>query len=110
MARMDKAEFSFFEEGLGKMLREERGVYLMVNAVSRRVRQLQLGERALSLPADGSRDIVKMAFQEFVDDKLEIVPRTPGQSLAQVAAAQEEEYADSETDFGSDDDDDDDEL
>lgn len=66
---------SFFDENPGEFIRDRRMHYLMVNAISRRVRQLQLGERALSTPPDGSRDTTRVAIQEFLDDHLEITPR-----------------------------------
>lgn len=93
------------------MLREQRGNYLMINAVSRRVRQLQLGERAQATLPDGSRDSVRIAMQEFIDEKLEIVPRTPGQALVRMGDQDlESDYAETETDFTADDEDEDDEL
>lgn len=66
---------SFFQENPGDFIRERRMHYLMVNAISRRVRQLQLGERPLATPPDGSRDPLRIAAQEFLEDKLEVVPK-----------------------------------
>lgn len=66
---------SFFNENPGDALREHRLQYLMVNAVARRVRQLQLGERAQALPPDGNRDPLHIAKQEFLEDKLDIYPK-----------------------------------
>jgi hypothetical protein len=56
-------------------IRDHRQVYLMINAISKRVRQLQLGERALALPASGSRDPLYIAQEEFIQDKLVITER-----------------------------------
>lgn len=72
---MSDALPTFFEENPGELIREHRRYYLMVNAIARRVRQLQTGDRALSLPADNNRDPLHIAIQEFLDDKLEIVPK-----------------------------------
>jgi DNA-directed RNA polymerase subunit K/omega len=69
------------DENLGELIRERRGNYLVVNAVSKRVRQLQTGDRYLALPADGSRDPVRIALQELLDDKLEVLPRISGRVL-----------------------------
>jgi DNA-directed RNA polymerase subunit K/omega len=66
----------FFDENTSDLLREHRQVYLMINAISKRVRQLQLGERALALPASGSRDPLYIAEEEFRQDKLAITERT----------------------------------
>ena len=68
-------ELSFFDEKPADLLRDHRYNYLMVNAIARRVRQLQLGERALALPEDGSRDPLYIAQAEFMNDKLAITPR-----------------------------------
>lgn len=67
--------YSFFNENAGELIKEHRLYYLLVNAVSKRVRQLQLGDRALALPSDGTRDVVAIALQEFAEDKLDIIPR-----------------------------------
>lgn len=66
---------SCFDESPAVLLKEHRQCYLMVNAVARRVRQLQTGDRALALPANGSRDPLYIAQEEFLQDKLLIVPR-----------------------------------
>lgn len=66
---------SFFDEEPSDLIREHRCYYLMVNAISRRVRQLQLGERALALPPSGTRDPFYVAQEEFLQDKLDITPR-----------------------------------
>lgn len=58
-----------------QLIQEHRGYYLIVNAISKRVRQLQLGERAQALPPDGSREAVRIATQEFLEDKLEITQK-----------------------------------
>lgn len=72
---MEETHYSFFDENPGDFLREHRSYYLMVNAIARRVRQLQTGERALALPPDGNREAVNIAIHEFLEDKLEIIPR-----------------------------------
>ena len=66
---------SFFKEEPSKFLRERRMHYLMVNAIAKRVRQLQLGERPLVTLPDGNRDLIRVAMQEFLDGHLEIVPK-----------------------------------
>ena len=68
----------FFEEDPASMIRDHRQYYLMVNAISKRVRQLQTGDRALALPDDGSRDPLYVARAEFLNDKLTITPRSVG--------------------------------
>ena len=67
---------SFFNEKPSDLIKEHRQVYLLVNGIARRVRQLQTGDRALALPANGVRDPFYIAQEEFMQDKLEIVPRT----------------------------------
>lgn len=66
---------SFFDEEPGLLIKEHRCYYLMVNAISRRVRQLQTGDRALALPPNGTRDPFYVAQEEFVQNKLDITPR-----------------------------------
>jgi DNA-directed RNA polymerase subunit K/omega len=73
-------------ESAAELIREHRGMYRVINAVSRRVRQLQLGEKALAYPPDGTRDVVKIAFQEFVEEKVEIVQKAPVRKAARVIA------------------------
>ena len=70
------------------LIREHRGMYMMINAISRRVRDLQSGERALSHLPEGNKDLVKVAIQEFLEGKLDIIPRQD-----QVAGADEAEAA-----------------
>jgi DNA-directed RNA polymerase subunit K/omega len=83
---------SVFEEDPAKLLKERRGTYLMVNAVAKRVRELQLGEKSLALSPDGTRDPVKIATQEFVEGKLDIVTPESGQGeYDEDAGAGEEE-------------------
>lgn len=65
----------FFDEKTSDLVREHRQVYLIINAISKRVRQLQLGERALALPASGSRDPLYIAQEELLQDKLNITER-----------------------------------
>lgn len=74
---------SFFEENPANFIREHRMQYLMVNAVARRVRQLQLGERAQALPADGNRDPLYIAIEEFLEDKLDVSAKAPVVELDQ---------------------------
>jgi DNA-directed RNA polymerase subunit K/omega len=66
---------AFFDENPSDLIREHRMQYLMVNAVAKRVRQLQLGERAQALPPDGNRDPLHIARQEFLEDKLDVMPK-----------------------------------
>lgn len=78
---MDEPEVKipgFFNNNPSDLIKDHREYYLMVNAISKRVRQLQLGDRALALPADGSRDPLYIAQEEFLQDKLVITPRSVG--------------------------------
>lgn len=82
--------------------------YLMVNAVSRRVRQLQLGERALAVPLDGNRDLTHVAKSEFLEGKLIVVPKQMFEGNLQQEVAPLDVAADYDTlglseDFGSED-------
>lgn len=79
------------DESPGTLLREHRGLYVMVNAVSKRVRQLQRGERALAYPPDGSREAVKIAIQEFLEDKLKVVPKGQPKALVDVVERTDQE-------------------
>ncbi|MGI8904885.1 MAG: DNA-directed RNA polymerase subunit omega [Candidatus Sumerlaeaceae bacterium] len=72
---MSAAIPSFFDENPGDMIRQHRLQYLIVNATARRVRQLQLGERAQAFPPDGSRDLLHIATQELLEDKLDVFPK-----------------------------------
>lgn len=73
------------QEKPGTLLRERRAIYLMINAIAKRAHQLQNGEKALALPSDGSRDAVKIATLELMEDKLEIFPISgPGTNLSLV--------------------------
>ena len=66
---------AFFDENPADFLRGHRMQYLMINAIARRVRQLQLGERAQALPANGNREPVYIAIEEFLQDKLDVSPK-----------------------------------
>ena len=66
-----------FEEVPADLIREHRGTYLIVNAVSRRVRQLQLGDKELTALDDGGHDPTLIALKELSEGKLEIVVRVP---------------------------------
>jgi DNA-directed RNA polymerase subunit K/omega len=68
---------NILEEDPADLIQEHRGTYLLVNAVSRRVRQIQLGEKVYALPTEGSREPSYIAVHEFLEGKLEIVPRDP---------------------------------
>lgn len=70
-------EESIFEAEPADLINSRRGSYLVVNAIAKRVRGLQLGERALAVSPDGTRDPVKIAQQEFLEGKLEIVRNEP---------------------------------
>ena len=87
---------SIFETNPADLIKERRGPYLMVNAIAKRVRGLQLGEKALALSPDGTRDAVKIATQEFLDDKLEIIRRQPSEEpdFADEEQVEEEEGED----------------
>lgn len=75
MENANKNALTFFDETPSDLIREHRQIYLIINATAKRVRQLQLGERPLALPADGSRDPVYIAREEFMQDKLRISER-----------------------------------
>src|SRR5687768_9111512 len=97
---------NFFNEEPAVYLREHRMQYLMVNAVARRVRQLQLGERAQALPADGNRDLLHVAKAEFLEGKLIVVPKQMFEPNLQQEEAPLDVAADYDTlglseDFGS---------
>ena len=65
----------YFETEPSTFLRERRGTYFMINAISKRVRQLQLGEKAqVPVPQaqEFNRDTVKLATNEFLADTLKI--------------------------------------
>lgn len=72
---LDEQERLLAQDDPASLIKEHRGYYLLVNAISKRVRELQLGERALALPADGSHDPVKIATQEILEGKVDIVPK-----------------------------------
>ena len=75
MEETAESALSFFDEKPSDLIREHRQFYLMVNAIARRVRQLQTGDRALALPANGNREAFYIAQEEFMQDKLQITPR-----------------------------------
>jgi len=75
MEEVAEARLSCFDEEPGDLIREHRHYYLMVNAIARRVRQLQLGDRALALPANGNREALYISQEEFLQGKLDITPR-----------------------------------
>ena len=59
-----------------ELMDDNRGVYLVVNALARRVRALQSpNERTYAQPTDGSTDPINTATQEFLEDKLQVVTR-----------------------------------
>ena len=72
-------------ENVGDLIREGRGAYMIVNAVARRVRDLQLGEKRLAVAPDGSNDLAKIAAQEFLEDKIETVYKPHIQGLLAMA-------------------------
>ena len=78
MAKRSPKE-NIFEEVPADLIREHRGTYLIVNAVSRRVRQIQLGDKVLSHLEDGTHEPTRIALKEFSEGKLEIVTRVPVQ-------------------------------
>jgi DNA-directed RNA polymerase subunit K/omega len=79
------------EENPKELIQDHRGYYLMVNAIAKRVRQLQLGEKAQATLADGTRDGVRIATLEFVEDKLDIIPKVPNNRLVDVISREDEE-------------------
>lgn len=101
MENININELSFFQEKPSDMITEHRQYYLMVNAISRRVRQLQLGERALALPASGSRDPLYIAQEEFMQDKLAITQR---KAALHFPDFEEDEIPDMDALLGMDDD------
>ena len=68
----DAAENDIPLADVGDLIREARGAYLVVNAIARRVRELQLGEKRLAVPPDGNTELTRVASQEFLEDKLEV--------------------------------------
>ena len=75
MNKVTSHNMEFMDGTPSELLKEHRQVYLMINAISKRVRQLQLGDRALALPANGNRDPLYIAQEEFAQDKLVITER-----------------------------------
>lgn len=75
MENVNTNELEFFNEKPSDLIKEHRQVYLLINAIAKRVRQLQLGERALALPANGNREALYIAQEEFMQDKLNITER-----------------------------------
>lgn len=58
------------------LMDENRGIYLVVNALARRVRALQSpNERIYAYPPSGSKDPINIATQEFIEDELQVVTR-----------------------------------
>jgi DNA-directed RNA polymerase subunit K/omega len=52
------------------------GGYLLINALSKRVHQLQSGDRAMiPVSVEGARDHVRIAIEEFRQNKVLIIPR-----------------------------------
>ncbi len=72
------SNLEFFDEKPSDLIRDHRQVYFTINAIAKRVRQLQLGERPQALPADGNRDPVYIAREEFLQDKLVVTERIMG--------------------------------
>lgn len=73
---MDQGEHkTIFEERMPDLIAEHRGIYLVVNAVARRVRELQIGDRSYAMPSDKPKDLIKIAMQEFIDEKVRVVRR-----------------------------------
>ena len=73
---MDQGEQkTIFEERMPDLISEHRGIYLLVNAVARRVRELQMGDRSYAIPTDKPKDLIKIAMQEFMDEKIRVVRR-----------------------------------
>lgn len=87
MEHMEQKAESIFSEEPAKLIKEHRGYYLLVNAIAKRVRGLQLGDKALALPPDGSREVTRIAIQEFLDGKTEIA-----RTVRRVGDFGEEEY------------------
>lgn len=75
--RMNQGEHkTIFEERMPDLIAEHRGIYLLVNAVSRRVRALQQGDRAYVPVAENTKDLIKVAMREFADEKILVVRRS----------------------------------
>ncbi len=66
---------SFFTELPSTFIRERRMHYLIVNAIAKRVRQLQLGERPLAVSSDGNREAIRVATLEFLEDSWKSLQR-----------------------------------
>lgn len=59
-----------------ELMHENRGIYLVVNALARRVRALQSpSERIYAYPPSGTKDTINIATQEFLEDHLQVVTR-----------------------------------
>ena len=68
---------SLMTEPAAVLLKEHRRMYIVINALAKRSRQLTLGERPLAYPADGSVDPVVIATLELIEEKIDIVPPLP---------------------------------
>ncbi len=76
-----------------------RGKYLLVNALSRRVRALQSGYKPLV--HRGSGNIITLAMEEFRQEKVDVSTdddRIPGRAVSSVAAMAEAPSAGEDSD------------
>ncbi|MCX7624756.1 MAG: DNA-directed RNA polymerase subunit omega [Candidatus Sumerlaeaceae bacterium] len=65
----------FFSADLAELLRKDLMPYLMITVIGKRARQLADGEKALAIPANGSRKAADVAAAEIYEGKLMIRPR-----------------------------------
>lgn len=104
MENTNTNELEFFNEKPSDLIKEHRQVYLLINAIAKRVRQLQLGDRALALPANGNREALYISQEEFLQDKLKITERVAAPIYDEFG--QEANPGDMDALLGLDDDDD----
>lgn len=91
MAQADINKLGLLGEQPSDLVREHRGYYLIVNAVAKRVRALQTGDKALALPPDGVRDPIRIALQELAEEKLEITSKPHSHRLVDVINRSEDD-------------------
>jgi DNA-directed RNA polymerase subunit K/omega len=72
----------FFDADLAQLLREDRMTYLMINVITKRAKQLTMGERPLAIPANGSMKRADIATAEVYEGKLEIHPRKKAKGIS----------------------------
>lgn len=83
---------AFEAENTGQLIRDRRYNYLTVNAIAKRVRQLQLihNDRPGAMPTDPTKDFIAIATQEYLDNKLLIVPKGQEMEYEEIEAEEEQ--------------------